>query len=239
MFVEAARLLSMAAAGGSGCSHADAPTRRQSFSGVGCSVQECSLAVGEVEGYESVKSASRMNSAVVVFLDSTDKVNQLLESGIVIKGTFTPVSSLVNPAEKVIISNVPPLLKNELLEKELARHGQLMIPTSCSKSPHLKHVVSFRRQVFMVLKKRDEELNLVFRFKINDFDYIVHVSSDTMKCFGCGAEGHLIRWCPERAGGSRPAAEPLCRPSRRGTRRILRGKTGLTVIGKTRSWRVR
>lgn len=103
-----------------------------------------------------------------------------------------------------MISNVPPLLKNELLEKELARHGRLvspvkMIPISC-KSPHLKHVVSFRRQVFMVLKKSDEELNLVFRFRIDDYDYIVHVTSEIMKCFGCGAEGHLIRSCPERAG---------------------------------------
>lgn len=60
----------------------------------------CSLAVGEVVGYGSAKSESRMNSAVVAFLDSTEKVNQLLVSRIVIKGTFTPVSSLVNPAKK-------------------------------------------------------------------------------------------------------------------------------------------
>lgn len=49
----------------------------------------------------------------------------------------------------------------------------------------------------MVLKKNDEELNLVFKFRVDDFDY---VTSETMKCFGCGTEGHLIRSCPERAG---------------------------------------
>lgn len=144
-----------------------------------------------------------MNSAVVIFLDSVDKVNQLLESGVVIQDTYTPVLSL-NPAKKVIISNVPPLMKNELLEKELGRHGKLvtlikMIPISC-KSPHLKHVVSFRRHVHMILKKSDEELNLVFKFKVDDFDYTVHVTSETMKCFGCGIVGHVIRSCPERAG---------------------------------------
>lgn len=96
-------------------------------------------------------------------------------------GTFTPVLSLVNPAKKIIISNMPPFLRNELLEKELARHGQKvsaikMIPISC-KSPHLKHVMSFRRQVFMILKKSDEEMNLVFKFKVDDFDFIVHLCS--------------------------------------------------------------
>ena len=87
-----------------------------------------------------------------------------------IQGSFTPVLSLANPVKKVLISNVPPFLKNELLEKELARHGQLMSPIKMisihCKSQHLKHVVSFRRHVFMVLKKSEEELNLVFRFKI-------------------------------------------------------------------------
>lgn len=36
-------------------------------------MEECSLAVGEVVGYESLKPA-RMNSAVVMFLDAVDKV---------------------------------------------------------------------------------------------------------------------------------------------------------------------
>ncbi len=48
------------------------------------------------------------------------------------------------------------------------------------KSPKLRHVVSFRRQVFMILKNNSEGLNLV------------------LKCFGCGMEGHLIRSCPEK-----------------------------------------
>lgn len=143
-----------------------------------------------------------MNGAVVMFLDDIDKANQLIENGVVIQGTFISVLSLVNPAKKIIISNVPPFLKNEILAKELQRHGQLvtlikLIPMSC-KSPHLKHVMSFRRQVLMVLKNNDEELNLVFKFKIDGYDYTVHVTSELMKCFGCGTVGHLIRSCPER-----------------------------------------
>ncbi|XP_028312833.1 uncharacterized protein LOC114469487 [Gouania willdenowi] len=182
--------------------------------GPGVSVEECSLAVGEVVGFGSVKSASRMNSAVVIFVESTEKANQLVESGVVIRGALTPVLPLGNPARKVLISNVPPFLKNSLLEKELSRHGQIvspikLIPLGC-KSPKLRHVVSFRRQVFMVLSGK-QEINVIMRFRIDEFDYTVHVSSDNLKCFGCGAEGHLIRSCPD-GGGARRSADAEAPP---------------------------
>ena len=80
-----------AAGGGSGLHKL---TRRHGFKlcpAVDCSVEEVSPAVGEVVGYDSVKSALRMNSAVVVFVDSIEKVNQLLERGVVTQGSFTPV----------------------------------------------------------------------------------------------------------------------------------------------------
>ncbi|KAG9283734.1 hypothetical protein AMEX_G2536 [Astyanax mexicanus] len=88
------------------------------------------------------------------------------------------------------------------------------VPLGC-KSHLLKHVVSFRRRVFMVLNDNAEELNLALRFKIDGFDYVVFATTETMKCFGCGAEGHLVRSCPERAGGARPesAAADAAQPA--------------------------
>lgn len=167
----------------------------------GCSVEECSLAVGAIIGYDSIKSASRMNSAVVIFLDSVEKVNKLVESGVVLRETQTPVFPLMNPAKKVILSNVPPFVRDEVLERELSRHGQIVstikkVLFGC-KSPLLKHVVSHRRQVHMILRKDTDELNLAFSFKIDGFDYVFYASTESMKCFGCGREGHLVRNCPE------------------------------------------
>lgn len=54
-----------------------------------CSVKEAALAVGDVVGHESVESASCMNGAIVIFLDSTATVNELVEKGVVIRDTFT------------------------------------------------------------------------------------------------------------------------------------------------------
>lgn len=58
---------------------------------VPCSMEEAGLAVGEVVGYETVKLAARMSGAIVLFLDNTAKVGEVVESGVVIQDTFTPV----------------------------------------------------------------------------------------------------------------------------------------------------
>lgn len=51
--------------------------------GIKIPVEEFGLAVGEVVGYESIKAASRMIHAVVMFVDSVDKVNSVVEKGVV------------------------------------------------------------------------------------------------------------------------------------------------------------
>ena len=83
-------------------------------------MEEVSLVVGEVVRFESIKSASWMNVAMVIFLEEVRKVEQVVECRVVVRDTFTPVFPLVSPEK----------------------------------------------------------------------NYVVFVISETMKCFGCGAEGH-------------------------------------------------
>uniref|UniRef100_A0A674P4C5 CCHC-type domain-containing protein n=1 Tax=Takifugu rubripes TaxID=31033 RepID=A0A674P4C5_TAKRU len=148
---------------------------------------------------------------VVVFVDSTDKAEELLVAGVVVNGELTPVFSL-SPVKKVIVSNVPPFLKNDLLLRELSQHGRVVSPMRLiplgSKSPLLRHVVSFRRQVSMVLNDNKEELKLALRFRVDEFDYTVYVTTDSLKCFGCWEEGHVIRSCPNNTEARRPVDPP-------------------------------
>ncbi|KAL0146569.1 hypothetical protein M9458_058200 [Cirrhinus mrigala] len=165
-------------------------------------VEECCLAAGELVGHEHVLSASRMNSAVVIFLSSIEKANELVETGIVVGDNFTPVLPLSMPSKKVLLSNVPPFVSNETLANIMSRYGKVvspikMIPVGC-KSPLLKHVVSFRRYLFMILKD-DEEIDLSLRLKVEDCDYVIYVTTEKMKCFKCGETTHLIRSCPNKA----------------------------------------
>ncbi|KAI4891758.1 hypothetical protein NFI96_005206 [Prochilodus magdalenae] len=81
----------------------------------GTTVEDVLLAVGEQVGCEHIYSASRMNKAVVVFLEKESFVNSLIESGVWVKGVLV---------QRVVISNVPPFIKNEAIMKELARFGK-------------------------------------------------------------------------------------------------------------------
>ncbi len=105
--------------------------------------------------FSSIRSASRMNGAVVLFLDKVEKVNTIFENGVVLNGSLIKVFPLVTPARIVLLSNVPPFISDEVLKRELPRYGQLVsaikkFPLGC-KSPLLKHVVSFRRHGYWVL----------------------------------------------------------------------------------------
>ncbi len=99
-----------------GANALDSLTRRHGVKVVSAgSVEECSVAVGDVVGHECVLAASRMNNSVVLFLSTVEKANEVVGKGINIHGLFTPVLPLSTPAKKVIISNVPPFIKDELL----------------------------------------------------------------------------------------------------------------------------
>lgn len=62
------------------------------------------LAVGELVECDSMKAGSRRNNADVMFLDSMDKVNSLVERGVVLR--------------KIILSNLP-TIGNDVLLQEL------------------------------------------------------------------------------------------------------------------------
>lgn len=160
-----------------------------------------------------------MNNAFVLFVDEVEKVNKLVESGVVINDTFVPVLPLTMPAKRVIISNIPPFISDDVLVRELSRYGKIMLairklPSGC-KSPLLRHIVSHIRQVQMILNNRDEELNLTFKVNCDKFDDVVFVTSESSKCFGCGNEGHIIKDCPNKitAGGGRTQSQGQAEPT--------------------------
>lgn len=50
----------------------------------------------------------------------------------------------------------------------------------------------------------------VIKFKVDGFDYTNFATTETMKCFGCGQEGHLVHSCHEKNLGTREWAHSDC-----------------------------
>ncbi|KAI4903641.1 hypothetical protein NFI96_030298 [Prochilodus magdalenae] len=98
------------------------------------SVEECCLLVGSVVGHSNIVSASRMNNAVALFLNTVQRANDLVQTGIVLQDQLTPVHPLSTPAKKVILSNIPPFLKDEHLARDLSRLGTWSPPFGKSHS---------------------------------------------------------------------------------------------------------
>ncbi len=173
------------------------------------SVEDCLIAVSAAVGGANIRSALRMNKATVFFLTEIQMMDDLIETGLIIKDTFVPVLPLSSPSKKVVLSNVPPFVKNEKLEQILQRYGKIvspnkMIPLGC-KNPDIKHVMSFRRQAFMIFNSQSDSLNLSAKLTIDGKDYTIFISSDSMRCFVCCDFGHIRQTCPNR---DRPAGLP-------------------------------
>ncbi|CDQ90300.1 unnamed protein product [Oncorhynchus mykiss] len=86
-----------------------------------------------------------MNKVVVVFLKEERFVDRMVEHGVLLKGMFIQVTALFSSSTRVTISNVPPFIPNELLERELLWFGKVassikIVPLGC-KHPALKQVV--------------------------------------------------------------------------------------------------
>ncbi|TWW56217.1 hypothetical protein D4764_08G0002040 [Takifugu flavidus] len=100
------------------------------------SVEEVALAVGQEIGHSSVKCAARMNRAVVLFLETAEQANKLVETGITVGEKFVQVTSLTQPAARITLSNVPPFISDEFLAKELVASSALKC-FNCDEEGHL------------------------------------------------------------------------------------------------------
>lgn len=103
------------------------------------------------------------NGAVVVFVEKVKQVPPLVEAGISVGGSFEVVLPVSQPTTKITVERAS-VHQEQFLCRELSSHGKIVSPVrkvmSGCKSPLLKHVVSHRRQLYMILNNRDEDLNI-------------------------------------------------------------------------------
>ena len=173
----------------------------------GVRVEDVVTGLGELVGFENVLAASKMNQRVVVFLSEERYVAQAVETGLSLPpDIFVNVSMLDSPAVKITLSNLPPFVKNEQILSVLKQFGTVvskisMIPFRLRSDSTVRHIMSFRRHCYMVLKNNAQSLNASATLVVENRNYQMYIATETMTCFTCGAFGHLKGACPKYISG--------------------------------------
>ncbi len=179
---------------------------------VSITVEDCLAAISSEIGASNILSASRMNKAVVVFVKEESMVHHLVEVGLSVGDVFLPVLPLTSPSKRVTLSNVPPFISNDSLERMLSRYGKIMMPIKMIplgvKNPDLKHVMSFRRQTALILNAEFQYLDVSVKLTLAGKDYTIFISTESMKCFSCGVYGHTKLNCTNKKVTEQSETEP-------------------------------
>lgn len=162
------------------------------------------IALGPIVKSRNIMFASHMsNRRVCIYLSSVSIVDSFINNhaGINIANNFVQARRLISPAKRIIISNVSPCIPHIHLEAILKSNGlKVVSPISFmrvgSVLEEYKHVLSFRRQVYVVLENNDK-LPETLLVEFEDEKYRIFLSTDEMRCFKCKAVGHISTNCPQ------------------------------------------
>ncbi|CAG5075440.1 Similar to Transposon TX1 uncharacterized 82 kDa protein (Xenopus laevis) [Cotesia congregata] len=169
----------------------------------GVQIHEYAVALGSKIGPENIRYLSRIaNNRVCIYLSTKEVADNLIENHktVKVRDTDIYIRSLISRNKRLILSNVPPIIPNDVIieklkESEINPVSNISTLRAGLNIPGYQHILSFRRQVFI---KPEEANNIPTLWKI-DFDdtsYYVYSSLDTMLCFNCKEEGHLAKACP-------------------------------------------
>lgn len=155
---------------------------------------------------DQIRFVSRMSNArLCVYLDSKQTVDHFMQHKgcITINNVRLNARRLLNPAKKLVLSNVGPNIPNDVIEAALRSLGlQLNSPiiylNAGFSNGVLKHVLSFRRSVYYNCPPNEEELNIPSSIQIEYEDERSRIflsTEQTIQCFLCKETGHLAKNC--------------------------------------------
>lgn len=169
----------------------------------GMSIKDYATAISKLTGSTAIRFISKIaNNRICVYLDSKNSVNKLLaiHNNIEIKNKILSIRPLIIPTQRIIISNVPPIVPHYIIE-EIFKKNNIRL---CSKISFLRagltdaefsHILSFRRQIYVNV----DDAKLIpesFMVSFEDTNYRLFATSDKLICFICKNDGHIAKNCP-------------------------------------------
>ena len=161
------------------------------------------IALGKIISPKDITYASRVsNGRFCVYFSNKNIIDNLLANhqNITVNNQVINIRRLINPAKKLILSNVCPTIPNSIIETSLKNTGFTLV------SPIIKlragfniegfsHILSFKRQIFV---KPDDFDNKLTSIVINhdEIAYRIFINDDIVTCFHCKLKGHISNQCP-------------------------------------------
>lgn len=163
------------------------------------------MAISKIIPATDIKFASRIsNNRFCIFLATKKTAEALVDKHPIIKinnNNSIHIRKLINPAKRIILSNVCPSIPHHKITEELNKLG--ISPTSqitfikAGKNEGFDHIFSFRRQLYI---KHEEVHKLPGSLIINhvEIQFRIFVTDDTITCYLCKSAGHTSTSCPSK-----------------------------------------
>jgi len=161
------------------------------------------IAISKLTPPKNIKYVSRIsNNRFCIYLNNKNTVDFLIDNhpSITLKDQTTiKIRRLINPAKRIIISNVSPAIPNEdiishLKDLKIQTLSQITHINAGFNIAELAHILSFRRQVYI---NPDDFLKLPGSLLINheNTHHRIFLSDDTLFCYLCKLKGHTSKQC--------------------------------------------
>jgi len=160
------------------------------------------LAVGQIVSPKNITFVSRIsNNRFCIFLSNKSTLDALMEKTktITINDQEIQLRRLINPAKRIIISNVCPSIPNQeilnaLKDVDIIPTSQINYLKAGINIEGYEHIMSFRRQMYI---KHEDTNKLPGSLVINSagFQFRIFLTDDSITCYTCKSTGHTSKTC--------------------------------------------
>lgn len=160
------------------------------------------IALSKITDATNIISASRIsNNRFCVFFKNQQITNDIINkhSAIFVDNIEVPIRKLINPAKRIILSNVYPAIPNKSIIEAIETFGiKITSPITALKAgfplDKFAHITSFRRQLY-ISPEDFPKLPGSIVIVLENTSYRIFITDDIVTCFLCKKPGHVSSSC--------------------------------------------
>ena len=179
------------------------------------------LAIGQIVQPRNILFVSRIsNNRFCIFLTSKEILESLLAKTqiININGQEIQIRRLLNPAKRIVISNVCPSIPNHVIlhslnNLDISPTSQINYLKAGINLDGYEHILSFRRQMYI---KHEDTIKLPGSLILNhnQSQFRIFFTDDTITCYTCKTTGHTAQTCKSNVTIITKTSPPPTTPSK-------------------------